>query len=518
MAAADPTQDKEVKFIANPTQHAAITSRYEADLFSCRVGEGKSAALCWASFYHQKHNPGAEHAFIRTTFVDLERTTQKEFFNWFRGFGVYQAQKRYWRWHDELGGGGIYWFGLDNEEDVDRLRSMDLAGAFVDEAAPANEDGGIPESAFGMLQGRLRQKKMRWYKLMFATNNPDETHWTYRNFVDPGLAPSPKEDLLPEQMPGFKLWKTASPENLANLPAGQGYYNRLMKTYVQMGRQDLAARFVEGKFGVAEKGVGVTSAQWNPDVHLVRGPLPFLEDVPIRMAWDFGHTPTCLVSQLTPAGHWDQLYAFVGKRQGVAEIIEAHVIGLLTGHAPWFAKDGMLLHTGDPNGETPDQASYRSIAVKMILQGLGGLWAPGPPKTDDRIQSARAVLRRMNGGMGFVRVSATNASLLYLALRGGWHFPKNKSGVVGNEPVKDQHSHPGDAFGYAAAKWFPTGDALEIAKRLREGEEARPKHAGYWPSPDRRVMLPKGGESLEQFAERAGVNRWSRRQARGRAR
>jgi hypothetical protein len=516
MSAAE--KDREIKFIANPTQHAAITSRAEADLFSCRVGEGKSAALCWGSYYHQKHNPGAEHAFIRATFVDLERTTQKEFFKWFQGFGVYQAAKRYWRWHPEVGGGGIYWFGLDNDDDVQRLQSLDLGGAFSDEVAPAAEDGGLPESAFGMLQGRLRQKGMRWYKFMLATNNPDETHWSYRFFVDPGLEPSPKDDLMPEQTPGYKLWKTASPENLANLPAGMGYYNRLARVYERMGRHDLAERFVAGKFGVAQRGIGVTSAQWNPDVHLVRGPIPFVEGVPLRCMWDFGHTPTCIVSQLTPEGHWTQNYAFVGKGQGVAELIEAHVLGLFTGHAPWFTQDGMLLHTGDPNGETSDQSSIRSNAVKMILQLLGGTWTPGPPRLDDRVQSARAALRRMNGGVGFVRVSALNAGPVYLALRGGWHYPKHKSGVVGTEPVKDEHSHPGDAFGYGAAKWFPAGDALDVARRLREDEDARPRPASYWSKPNQRIVLPRDGESLEQYAARMGVNRWNRRAARGKPR
>ena len=506
---------RELKFIANPTQHAAITSKYEADLFSCRVGEGKSASLCMGSFHHQRHNPGAEHAFIRSTFVDLERTTMKEFMKWFTGCGRYHAQKRYWKWHPEFGGGGIYWFGLDDEKDVDRLRSMDLGGAFSDEVAPASDDGGLPESAFGMLQGRLRQQGMRWYKFMLATNNPDETHWTYRFFVDPGLDPSPREDLLPDQQPGYKLWKTAAPENLAHLPAGQGYYNRLAKVYERMGRADLVARFVEGKFGFTEKGVGVTAGQWDSEVHLVRGAIPFVEDVPIRAMWDFGHTPTCILSQLTPTGFWTQNYCFVGEREGVAELIEAHVLGVLTAHAPWFSRDGMLMHTGDPNGETSDQSSYRSNAVKTILQLLGGTWAPGPPRLNDRVESARAALRRRTGTQGFVQVSSTNAQRLYLALRGGWHFPKHRSGVIGSEPVKDMHSHPGDAFGYGGAKWFPTGDPSEVARRMREDKDARPRPAGYWSHPNQRIVLPAAGESLEQYASRMGVSRWNRRAARG---
>ena len=42
--------DKRIEFRANPVQKAFITSRAKADLFAARMGEGKSAALCWACF------------------------------------------------------------------------------------------------------------------------------------------------------------------------------------------------------------------------------------------------------------------------------------------------------------------------------------------------------------------------------------------------------------------------------------------------------------------------------------
>ena len=68
------------EFNPNPVQNAFIVSKKEADLFSSRRGEGKSTALCWACFSHTRHNPGANGAFFRDTFGNLQKTTMETFF------------------------------------------------------------------------------------------------------------------------------------------------------------------------------------------------------------------------------------------------------------------------------------------------------------------------------------------------------------------------------------------------------------------------------------------------------
>ena len=56
-----------VTFNPNPFQKRFIESRAKADLFSSRMGEGKSTGLAWAALYHTRHNPGARWALIRDT-------------------------------------------------------------------------------------------------------------------------------------------------------------------------------------------------------------------------------------------------------------------------------------------------------------------------------------------------------------------------------------------------------------------------------------------------------------------
>ena len=84
------------EFNPNPVQRNFIESRAKADLFSSRMGEGKSTALAWGALYHTRHNPGASWALIRDTFENIVGTTQKTFFQWFPPgvYGEYNATKK----------------------------------------------------------------------------------------------------------------------------------------------------------------------------------------------------------------------------------------------------------------------------------------------------------------------------------------------------------------------------------------------------------------------------------------
>ena len=45
--------------------------------------------------------------------------------------------------------------------------------------------------------------------------------------------------------------------------------------------------------------------------------------------------------------------------------------------------------------------------------------------------------------------------ILHRALRGGWHYHKDTSGkILRDTPVKDLHSHPGDALSHGVARIF----------------------------------------------------------------
>jgi hypothetical protein len=434
------TERKIINFNPNPIQKGFIESQAYADLFSSRVGEGKSTALVWSCFYHTKHNPGAEWAFIRDTFENIQKSTMKTFFEWFPPgiFGTYNATKKTFTWAEGIASGTVTFVGMDDPSDASKLLSWVLGGIAIDEPAPAAGSHGVDEMVFDLGMQRLRQPGLKWYAMKLATNNPDEEHWTYRKFVNEA------------EENNYRLWQPTKPENISNLP--EGYYERLRK---QMGhRPDLVRRFIDGEFGFQQEGEPITP-QWSDRIHLTMGLSP-IRGREIVLLWDFGHNPTCIITQRTPLGYWNILYSFVGEGIGVEELIVDQVTPVLRDKFPKCP----IRHIGDPAGNQREQTSIQRSAVKSIKQLIGGTWRSGPVKWEERKNPLQAVLTRTIQGVGLVQVDRLNAPHVWHALRGGWHYHKSRTGTVSAEALKDKHSHPGDAMSYGAAILFPVGRVL----------------------------------------------------------
>lgn len=478
------TDTRKVTFEANPTQRRFIESRHEATLFDCRKGEGKSAALVWSCFYHTQHNPGATSLFIRDTWENLRRTTLQEFFHWFPPgvFGVWRAGEKEYVWDTEKTGmkGRVVFMGVETPEDASKIASMPLAAVYVDEpSAAAGESSGVSEFVFDTAMAQLRQPDMKWYAAKLAQNNPDESHWTYRRFWDPGTPPTPDSELLPDQLPGFLALQTREPENLKNLPPG--YYERMSRAWAD--RPDLIRRFVEGKHGYQQVGSAVTP-EWADELHLVPGLEP-VKGVPLQLLWDGGLNATCIITQVTPLGDWLILEAHVSERAGTYELISDIIKPRLTTRFAGFE----WRHMGDPSLANPEQSSLNNSAVRVMKKELGGAFIPGPIREDHRIDPLRAVLRKTRDGRGIVRVDRELAKAVWFALRGGWHYHITRTGQVGGI-VKDIHSHPGDCMGYGASLLYPLGTLKE--KGAHHPRTTAGSYYGSAPGQNR----PKRGDSL----------------------
>lgn len=435
------SERKKIDFNPNPIQKNFIESQAHADLFSSRVGEGKSTALVWSCFYHTRHNPGADWAFIRDTFENIQKSTQKTFFQWFPPgvFGTYNTTKKQFTWAEGIASGTVTFVGMDDPGDASKLLSWELGGIAMDEPAPAAGSAGIDEMVFDLGVQRLRQPGMKWYAMKLATNNPDDNHWTYKKFVEEG------------QEQDYRLWQPNKPENMQNLP--EGYYERLRRQLQH--RPDLVRRFIDGEFGFQQEGEPVTP-QWSDRIHLTMGLVP-LRLREIVLCWDFGHNPTCIITQRTPQGYWNSLYSFVGDGIGVEELIIDQVAPILRDKFMGCP----IRHIGDPAGNQREQTSITRTAVQAIKRLIGGTWRSGPQRWEERINPAQTILTRTIQGTGLVQVDRINAKELWHALRGGWHYHKSRTGVVSAEAFKNMSSHPGDAWSYGAAILFPSGKLYE---------------------------------------------------------
>jgi hypothetical protein len=448
-----------IDFNPNPVQQKFIMSQAQADLFSSRAGEGKSAGLAWSVFTHTRHNPGANWVMIRDTFENIQRSTMKEFFKWFPPgiAGEFNQTKKEFKWASGLADGSVSFTGMDNPEDASKLLSWELAGIALDEPAPAVGSAGIDEMVFDLGLTRLRQPGMKWYGMKLATNNPDESHWTFKKFVSD----------VPAGV-DFRLHQPSQPENIHNLP--EGYYENMRKALAH--RPDLVRRFVDGEFGFQAEGKAVTP-QWADKLHLATG-LVAMPRRELILCWDFGLNPTCIVTQKSPMGYWLILESLVGDGLGVTELIGDAVKPLLAqryrGHP--------LVHIGDPAGDQREQSSSLNRASRVIRKELGGLWHPGIQKFQPRKDALQAVLARTLEGRGVVQVDRDRAREVWYALRGGWHYHVSRTGITSGEPNKNIHSHPADAVSYGAAWLFPIGK-LHAATGKPVGSLTGPSYWGY---------------------------------------
>jgi hypothetical protein len=193
------------------------------------------------------------------------------------------------------------------------------------------------------------------------------------------------------------------------------------------------------------------------------------------MLWDWGHNPTCIITQVSPTGQWLILDALVGDGIGVEELIEQEVRPLW--NARYAKGHHELGHIYDPSGSTGEQTSVHRSPVMMVKRALGGDLRPGPVKPMEGIEPLRALLTRAPGGIGMVRVDRMRAKPVWWALRGGWHFPIAKTGLISGSARKNEHSHPGDAMRYGAAVLFPRG---QIARAAAAGETTSRNPGSYF--------------------------------------
>lgn len=458
--------------------------------------------MCWACFFHTLHNPGANWLFIRDTYENLRRTTLQEFFSWFPPgvFGEWKAGDKEFVWNTARTGlkGRVMFMGVESPDDASKIASMPLAGFAIDEpSGAAGESSGVDKFVFETAFAQLRQRGMKWYAAKLAQNNPDESHWTYKMFWDPGTPAADKALLLPDQEAGFKAWQTRDPENNKNLPPG--YYESIARAWKD--RPDLVRRFVEGKHGFQQVGKAVTP-EWNDEMHLAVDLEP-VRGTPLWLLYDGGLNPTCVITQLTPLGTWQVLESFTDDGIGMYELIGDVVKPALTSRYEGFT----WYHTGDPNLAMREQSSSLQSAAKVIQKELGGRYIPGPVKIEQRVDPLRAALLKMRSGHGIVQVDRERAKDVWHALRGGWHRRITRTGQVG-EILKNKHSHPGDCMGYGAARLFPLGKLREAASSGKMAKPAsyynRAPHPGTSLGMARKdIIVPKGAKVLEPGRRRS---------------
>ena len=353
----------------------------------------------------------------------------------------------------------VIFLALDQPKDVRKLLSLELTGAWVNEARE------LPKQVIDGLTHRVGRYPSKadggpsWRGVWMDTNPMEDDHWWYqlskkerlptgkfawKFFEQPsGIIQTKMKDLpeMPEAngyiFSAGTWWKeNEKAENINNLPSG--YYSQILAGKTR----DWISCYAEGKYTFVQDGKAV----WHEDedTTMAVDDLEVADNIPIVIGIDFGLTPAAVFAQRQPSGAWHVLSELVTFEMGLERFGRL----LKTEMEIRYPKHSFTIW-GDPAGTARDQI-YEVTAFEH-LKTLGIM--ARPTATNDfksrREAVAGPMTRLIDKKPGFLIDTKCNKTRKSLA--GGYHFKRMQ--VSGQEryrdvPNKNQHSHVGDALGY----------------------------------------------------------------------
>jgi hypothetical protein len=366
--------DINIAYTAPPTLGRFLGSDAFVRLVIGPVGSGKSSA-CAVELLRRatEQRPGPDgvrrsrFAVIRNTYAELRDTTRKTIEQWIPPtLGDWHETDNRFELACNDARAEILLRALDRPDDIRKLLSLELTGAWINEARE------VPRGVFEMLQTRVGRYPSKvdggasWFGIWMDTNPPDTDHWMFR--------------LFEEQRPGeFMLYRqpdALSPEaeNIENLPAG--YYERL-----RAGKdEDWINVYVRGRYGFVKEGRPVYP-EYRDELHCQDVvPLP---TAPILLGQDWGLTPACVLAQRDPRD--GQLQVF---REFVSEDLGA--VAFCGEVARWLRREWPARPVrgwGDPAGVAKSQVDERTPFDVALAAGL----PLSPAPTNDFMRRREAV-------------------------------------------------------------------------------------------------------------------------------
>lgn len=407
------------------------------------IGSGKSTACCmelWRRAREQAPNKAGVRqtrwAVIRNTIPELKSTTIKTWHQWFpQHVGTWrELGPTMHRISANVPEDGtsfdmeVIFLGLDRPDDVSKLLSLELTGAWINEARE------VPRAVLEGLTGRVgrfppvRDGGCTWSGVIMDTNPPDSDHWWYR------LA----EETRPEGYEFFAQPAGDGPdaENLENLPPN--YYRR-----AAAGKKDDWIKvYIRGEYGFAGDGKPVFP-EYVDGFHCRIADL--VPDVPLQVGMDFGLTPAAVIGQLRPDGRWVVRDELVTENMGAARFAEELGRKLRGEYGAWKVER----MTGDPAGDQRAQTDEQTVFQVLASNGIKASPAPSNDFLLRREAVAGALTRTAGGEPGFV--VHPDCRQLRKALAGAYCYRRVQ--VAGDERYKDvpdkgPYSHVADALQY----------------------------------------------------------------------
>ena len=438
------------------------------------VGSGKSACCCVEMFrratQQKPDKDGIRYtkwAIVRNTNPQLRTTTIATWLQWFpeNEWGKFRWSPPFTH-HIKKGDIDmeVIFLPMDTPEDVKKVLSLELTGAWVNEARE------VPKTIVDAITSRVGRYPSpkngvgaTWSGVILDTNAPDQDHWWP---IMAGEAPVP-DHIPPEQalmlvkpdnweffnQPGGMLEvrgenneltgfvDNPEAENVENLPPE--YYSRMIrgktKSWIDV--------YVLNRLGSLEEGKPVY-AGFSEATHIAGEDFEAFPGVPLVIGIDFGLTPSAIICQRLPDGRWLFLRELVCQDMGAVRFAEELRVFLMT-YFPEHDQDKMQIY-GDPAGDFRAQTDERTPFDMLRAAGIRAIPAPSNDPVL-RVEAVNSVLSRMVNGNPGVLVDRQACPVLTNGFLGGYHYRRLQiSGErYDDRPNKNKFSHVHDALQYA---------------------------------------------------------------------
>lgn len=463
-------------YVASPTLRKFHNDNSFIRAVMGSVGSGKSVGMCMEILTRAQqqapHNGvrTTRWAVIRSSYRELKTTTIATFRDWLGHLGTFT-------WDSPitfrtnmlpLPDGTklqmeVLFFPVDSVEDVESLKSLELTGAWVNEAT------GVLGQCIQVLKTRVGRYPSEanggqtWTGIFMDTNPPPVKHWFHELFE----VTRPKGHVLYRQPPPLIRNDdgTYSPnpgaENIENLTQGYDYYFN----QIAGASEEFIRVFVMGEYGSIHDGKPVFE-KFSDRKHVAQARLQPTWHEPLIIGMDFGLTPAAAITQMSPTGQLLVLDEVVSSDTGFNEFLDDELIPLL--HTKFRGHSVFIV--GDPAGENRTPVAQGTVFTLVRQRGI----ACDAAITNDigtRIDAVNYFLSRTDALL--VDPGCRN---VIDALAGAYKFSHGRGGEFRAKPHKGPASHIADALQYACLHFYrsviQTPTRAEVSPRMRRGTPA----------------------------------------------
>lgn len=353
---------------------------------------------------------------------------------------------------------------LDRPDSVERLKSLELTGAFINEAGEMNP------RILEVLKGRVgrypaaKDGGWSWKGIILDSNPPSMRSWYYKLFeVEKPPAhviykqPSP---LLYDQQTR-QYYPNPDAENVAgHVPANGTYIDGYSYWLDQIPglSQDIIDTLIMGKYGAVYDGRRVYTAY--EDFHnLSRTPINGDRALDLVIGFDFGLMPAAVFTQMGQNGRMVVLHEEVGEEITLDEFLIKQVVPMLRTKFRQYN----AIFVGDPAGG--QRSHLRKVNAYQVMRDMG--LNVKKAYTNDIAVRIRSVEYFINRRDGFL-LSPT-CGMLKEGFDGGYRYKKQSAAELDKKPTPDKNefSHPHDALQYAALYHYKGYSRAQ--RRLKNG-------------------------------------------------